>query len=399
MRLDTCAGLVNQKWIWQSDGTIRAENGLCLDLENSGSDSGGRVIAHQCHGGANQRWTTSQSNHGGVQIHSNFGNPNDLKCMSSSGGGGPTSAVVWVDLCGPQYIEQSFQRGIANPHRYIGLGDSYSAGNGVGPYPTGYFDTFCYSATNKYSRRVNEALRNRGKPQYAWVSGQQCSGANTSSYWGPQDLSRDGSSYVRPAQRGYLNHMYVGSPINAYGPAFNAGEVALVTITIGGNDIFGGFRNFLEICLNPFQDCTVHRQRVFNDIANLRPRLREIYRDIAVTAPNAAIRVLNYPLPIEQPDPLYCLDIAVGFTQDEYLLELDALRELNRAIRDEVAAVQNDVGTRLSVVDLRNPFNGHAPCGAADDWINGVRLDDLAGSFHPNERGHWEMAQLVANSL
>lgn len=397
MRHEPCAGLINQKWIWKTDGTIRSENGLCLDMEFSGSWLTGKVLAYRCTGGANQRWGTSTSNHGGVQIFSTFSDPNDLKCMSASGGGYTGTLVVWVDLCGPQYIEQSYQRGIANPHRAIGLGDSYSAGNGAG----NYFDWVCYSSANKYFRQLNPALGNLGKPQYPWISGQQCSGANTSNYWGTQNMTQKngGVYYERPPQRGYLSATYAGSPIPAYGPSFNAGEVALVTISLGGNDLYGGFGEFIKKCMNPLDRCDTERERIMNDIANLRPRLRQIYRDIAVTAPNAAVRILNYPAPIEQPDPNRCPAEWLVFTQAEYQLELDVVRELNRAIAEEAAAVQHDVGTRLSVVDVKTPFQGHGVCGTGSRWINGVMPSDVEGTYHPNAAGHWQMAQLIAAGL
>ncbi|EWC59771.1 Cytochrome c551/c552 [Actinokineospora spheciospongiae] len=51
-----CHGGANQRWTTGTDGTLRSL-GKCLDVEAGGTADGTRVILWDCHGRANQRWT------------------------------------------------------------------------------------------------------------------------------------------------------------------------------------------------------------------------------------------------------------------------------------------------------------------------------------------------------
>lgn len=51
-----CAGVANQKWTPQPDGSIQAADGKCLDVLNRITSPGAAVSTWGCNGGDNQRW-------------------------------------------------------------------------------------------------------------------------------------------------------------------------------------------------------------------------------------------------------------------------------------------------------------------------------------------------------
>jgi len=56
LTLQTCANGKNQRWGYQSDGSLRNELGLCVDVEGENRSNGGRVVAYTCSGKLNQKW-------------------------------------------------------------------------------------------------------------------------------------------------------------------------------------------------------------------------------------------------------------------------------------------------------------------------------------------------------
>lgn len=54
--VQTCTNAANQKWGYQSNGTLRNESGFCLDIEGGATGDGARILGYTCHGGGNQQW-------------------------------------------------------------------------------------------------------------------------------------------------------------------------------------------------------------------------------------------------------------------------------------------------------------------------------------------------------
>ena len=78
------------------------------------------------------------------------------------------------------------------------------------------------------------------------------------------------------------------------------GEVDLVTLTIGGND--AGFVDVLKECfwnnyLIPNQDKKLKKKidGIWDNIGNIKEKIKTVYEDIAEVAPSAAIIVAGYP--------------------------------------------------------------------------------------------------------
>lgn len=64
LTVQPCTNATNQRWGFQSNGTLRNELGFCADIEGGARNSGARVLGFPCHTGTNQQWypaVTAQS--------------------------------------------------------------------------------------------------------------------------------------------------------------------------------------------------------------------------------------------------------------------------------------------------------------------------------------------------
>lgn len=283
---------------------------------------------------------------------------------------------------------------------FVVLGDSYSAGEGIGDYESGT-DTAtdrCHRSTNGYFYFLKADLPPSLPPNGVYGA---CSGATIPDFY----KSKNGE----PPQLDRLG-----------------ANTRLALLTIGGNDV--GFANILKNCalsaLNGYSIiygvvgdwCDDIIATAHQKIADLDPqqggqRLVHLYEDMAARAPDAEVLVLTYPnlfdvgatstiLPITygpwvvQPTPVLFEGDVLGVFQQ---LTFD----LNNAILNSVIAARAD-GTNIHVVNLVSVFEGHAQDGAGA-WINGLDMDGplspTPGSFHPNIQGAQAIAGAVATKL
>lgn len=54
--VQACTNATNQRWGYQSNGTLRNESGFCLDIEGGSRTNGARILGYSCHGASNQQW-------------------------------------------------------------------------------------------------------------------------------------------------------------------------------------------------------------------------------------------------------------------------------------------------------------------------------------------------------
>lgn len=175
----------------------------------------------------------------------------------------------------------------AGTDRYVALGDSYSAGEGVRPYEEGSGDADrqnddCHRSTLAYARRLELA-------EGTEVAFRACSGAEVRHvYEEPQPTSGGFNRYGEQVRDGV-----VGS------------DVGLVTFTMGGND--AAFSQVLNHCF--FEgDCLTSGEFVTEDFGAptlrawaglLFPRfetdLDELFEELRADAENARIVVIGYP--------------------------------------------------------------------------------------------------------
>ncbi|WP_329411914.1 ricin-type beta-trefoil lectin domain protein [Streptomyces sp. NBC_00704] len=89
LQLWDCAGSANQKWVFRSDGTVRAL-GLCMDVAWGSKDDGAVIQVANCSGNPAQQWVLSE--------HGDLVNPQADKCIDAKDGGtgNGTKLQLWT---------------------------------------------------------------------------------------------------------------------------------------------------------------------------------------------------------------------------------------------------------------------------------------------------------------
>jgi lysophospholipase L1-like esterase len=230
----------------------------------------------------------------------------------------------------------------------VALGDSFSSGEGVRPYEPGT-EHACHRSARAWPLLLAAALR-------APASSLACSGATTT------DLEL--------TQLGRVDR-----------------AAALVTLTIGGNDL--GFGEVIRRCV--FSDCRRHftrggRDRIDARIARLRGRLPDIYRRVTAAAPNARLLVMGYPrLFPRRPRRFTCAALGT-ITRDEALYLNAKVASADRTIRAAARAAG------AAYADALGAFaGGEVRCGG-HGYVG--RLD-----FHPTAAGHARLAEVALAAL
>jgi lysophospholipase L1-like esterase len=258
--------------------------------------------------------------------------------------------------------------------RWVALGDSFSAGEGLRPFIAGT------DVPSDRCHRSPRAYPSLDRPRLAarlWFFA--CSGATT------PDVA---SVTQRPPE----------SVPQALHPQL--ADADLVTLTVGLNDI--GYAGALMYCArhracNELPDFT---QRMSSALATLPSELKSAYGAIrAHVQPSATVVVLGYPkLFPTRPAAQRCPELQVAFdagVQDYFNREFEML---DRVIARAAAAAGFYYAPALSA------FRGHAPCdpdpylnGITDPGEFGVRFG--VGSFHPNAAGQRAYARLLRSFL
>ncbi len=247
--------------------------------------------------------------------------------------------------------------------RYVSLGDSFPAGEGL-PGATGP----CRRSPLAYPNLVSQT-RN------LLPSLRACSGATT------EDV-------VDRAQ-----HPGEGRQLDWLQP-----DTDVVTITVGGNDV--GFARVVGACLTGGTPCSRLDGEVDGRIVALGARLEAVNHEIRRRLPHARVLVVGYPQLIADPahvDVEGCREARAssagsGITKEE----AEWLREQGQALDTVMRRSAQAAGAQY--VDVASAFAGHEVC-AAVPWITGVVDADIGASFHPNAAGHSALARLVAAGL
>jgi lysophospholipase L1-like esterase len=281
--------------------------------------------------------------------------------------------------------------------RYVALGDSYSAGEGLDPWEEGTQDAprgnRCHrSSTWAYSRLltfVNETTQLH----------RACSGAVIANAY---DIPQIHEGVTEPQTVQVT-------------PEVEGGDVVLVTITMSGND--AGFSRVLKVCFLQ-SDCPDRRYVDVDgkEYESLRgwaeARLPKIGRDLLPlyqrlrrSFPNARILALGYPalFPVERPpiseDPGgICRALFRGWDAFERAAVRDWGAQLNR----HVAAAAREAAGDIEYVDLAPYFAGHEACGSQGPWLRAVGIATgpvRDGSFHPRRVGQAMIARIVSCHL
>ena len=293
--------------------------------------------------------------------------------------------------------------------KYIGLGDSYSSGegdipkNGTSFYKVGTdYVGGCHLSSRSYPY-VMASLLEISKKEMRSIA---CSGALLSG-----DLINLSQEYR--GQNNRLSSLAEGEQVKAKTAAledFIPGMVpqiefikkykpAFITLTGGGNDV--GFAEILQYCAGSQGTCDYAAQgskmnKIFyGSIKAQGDRLHELITHVKEASPNTVIYVLGYPRLIA--DNRLC-QLSIGYlNKPEKELTEEGVRLLN-AVTKYTAAKEG-----AYYVDLQDAFLGGRLCEGSHEFMTG--LDDLdagflnvrdrAQSFHPNSTGHDRIAKTV----
>lgn len=170
-------------------------------------------------------------------------------------------------------------------------------------------------------------------------------------------------------------------------------DTALVTLTIGGNDI--SYSRSAGACsgARPTDRCTANldQQAIAQAVEQLPARLGAVIEAIRTKSPRAVIVVVPYPRVI--PARSQRCD-ALGLADDD----ADYLATLGQHLEDALVNAASSHGALLA--DAYGLSADHGPCAAdAVRWINGAKVASSGVTYHPTALAHEAMAKLVLDAL
>ncbi|WP_237502637.1 SGNH/GDSL hydrolase family protein [Streptomyces sp. SID8374] len=252
------------------------------------------------------------------------------------------------------------------PFPYVALGDSYASAPGVPEQ----IDAACARSNSNYPHLV-------AAKKGARLTDVTCSGATTA------DLSL--AKGTTPAQYDALSR-----------------ATALVTVTVGGNDI--GFSSVLGRCAAlgadapaaaPCRDQLTEggTDQVEQSIAATGPKVSRVLAEIHRRSPRAKVLLVGYPS-LFPDDGVGCTSPAVPFAMGDFPYLRDKTKSLNSML-----AHRARLGG-ATYVDTYRPTVGHDMCRPAGErWIETLAPATPAAPAHPNAQGEQAMAAAVNRAL
>ncbi len=223
---------------------------------------------------------------------------------------------------------------------YAAVGDSFAAGVGAGSY----LDTSCYRSSRSYPKLLDA---DTDKLLSAFLA---CSGANTSAVVG----------------------QVAGVPAGA----------ALVTVTVGGNDV--GFADVMQNCFVLPNSTCASKIAAASAIATsdaFAANIAGVITAIKVKAPAARVVVAGYPL-------LFALTNGVN-TKYSWADEVNAQTVV---LNDRIQAIA--LANGAAFIDVEDDFAGHG-IGSSAPWINDWSWFNTTNGFHPNASGYIAYAAAI----
>ena len=247
-------------------------------------------------------------------------------------------------------------------HRYVALGDSYTAAPFVPLTDVAYG---CYRSSNNYPHLVAEDLH------IDQLDDRSCSGARTDDLTGSQTTARG---------------MQVPPQLDALTP-----DTDLVTMGLGFNN-FGLYARLASQCRKSLRICPLHDDRdTFTMILDqLRPALVDSLELVRERAPKARILLVSYPRVL--PARGDCRRLPRMRPEDR-----ETFRAVNLRLREEMRAAAMEA--EVEFVDFYSASLGHDVC-ARHPWVQGrVGSARRGAALHPLPAGQAALARLVVSAL
>jgi len=264
--------------------------------------------------------------------------------------------TTFIALCWALITASTGFSQIESGAKYVALGSSFAAGPGVATQ----LGT-CGRSDNNYSHLVAAQLG-------LTLTDVSCNGATTANIVS----TRQGEAALQ---------------IDAV-----SSDTALVTVTIGGNDISYTSSTFACAGTAASERCTANLDQaaINRAVGQLSTKLGEMLDAVQSKAPQATIVLVTYPrvFPV---NAISCSELQLSREDTTYLAALG--QQLEDAF---VSATSN----RPSLIaDSYIRAQGHGPCAPSERWVNGATVEEDGIRFHPTAKGHIEMARLVIEAL
>jgi len=304
----------------------------------------------------------------------------------------------------------------SKPYSYVALGDSYSSGQGNGPYQLDS-DFGWHNQEDRCHRSEQSAyaklVKHNGQPIAPNSNGTApyefqflaCANATTVAM---TDKAVDASGENTGETTPWAKEDWDFGEEQQLARGFLDENTNLVTLTIGGNDM--SFSDVIKACAihNPANDClsadyhATRKGRV--DPLPLREyqphvidltavKLRKTYEEILRLAPNARVVVLGYPAlwPVAADRANGC-NFNYGLVSEPDIDWFNQMAVLLENYTADVVLNLRNAGKNIRYISLNPSFIGHRLCESASPSIPFLYdfsyLDrDNPGSLHPNQLG------------
>jgi hypothetical protein len=294
---------------------------------------------------------------------------------------------------------------------YLGLGDSYTSGEGAFDYRSGTDtdDNMCHLSANSYPLLLTRDL-------FSSVGGHSvaCSGAVISDV-GSTSLGYRGQvrGVATLEQLQKTQPLLLDSIMANYLPGYVAQQrfagqyqPAVITVSVGGDDI--GFGDIVQGCVVPHVSLHLSDSNCYSTyedrleltrlIDRTVPRWTALYKQLLAEAPGTRVYAVGYPEVVA--DTGNCaLNAHLGKSELEFSEEL--IDYLNNSVRQAAAKAG------VTYVDIGQALAGHRLCETAsynvavngltagkDGKVLGVRVFGKE-SYHPNALGQALIEQAI----
>lgn len=294
---------------------------------------------------------------------------------------------------------------------YVGLGDSYTSGEGAFDYLDGTdtLDNTCHLSRNSYPLLLTHDLFNSSGGHSVACSGAVINdvGSTSNSYRGQmrgvpnlQGLQQSQPLLLESVETNFLPG-YVAQQrfIKRWQPR-------IVTVSIGGNDI--GFGDLLQDCVEPHVSRHISDSTCYNtyedrlELSKLAdrtvPRWTALYSQLQRESPGMRLYAISYPQLVS--DTGNCA-LNVQLNKSELEFAESIVDYLDQDIRKAALAAG------IPYVDISQALNGHRLCETAsyNVAVNGLTAGKDAGilgtkifgreSYHPNALGQQLIEQAI----
>lgn len=301
---------------------------------------------------------------------------------------------------------------------YLALGDSYSSGEGdtetVVNGKKYYRDKTdengsdisprekCHISTRSYPYILSNGM-NLGGPLNSALSRWQSIACSGSTMWDVKSQAHQEYEGQGRRLEGFNQSQLKTQALDEFIPGrqkqiefVRQYKPKAITLTMGGNDI--GFGEKMRSCALSINTCDVATEdgakRLAKQIQDQFGNLKSLYEELFnASGRMSKIYVVGYPQFINGEKTTTCSDLNIGMINaDERAVISKSITYLNNVIEQAAKAAG------VKYLDVEDSLDGHKLCDSGKKYVTGIAFrspSELQESFHPNAKGHYEMAMAI----